>query len=275
MTGSDATTETRFPNLRKRLPGLPKMILAALAATAIAVGLVLAGIQSQWIPVGIFLRSRDFFSDPLVVKLADAVTRGDVEAIDDLVAKGADVNANGAQGMGLLVWAIGKRSPRGFARPLDHGAHPFRPGRERPASWNPHHPMPFIAQYAVQNRSPDYLRTLLDRGMDPNQLCSNGTPLLFHAIEQRNIPNAALLIDAGADVNRVGLMKDTAIVNAVYKSYYEMALFLLHRGADPTIPNQWHHNALDVISDATLGFTVEQKHWHDKLVEELKARGYL
>lgn len=98
---------------------------AALAAVAAAVFVI--GVATNVIPLTIFWRSRDLYQDSVMIRLANAVAAEDVQQIDALVAQGADVNATGTRGLGLLMWAMAKNSPKGFARLLDHGVNPRLP----------------------------------------------------------------------------------------------------------------------------------------------------
>jgi ankyrin repeat protein len=221
-------------------------------------------------------RASDYFSDPVVVRLADAVAQGDAAEIDALVKQGADVNATGKLGYTLLTWAMFNSNPRGFESLLDHGADPFRPAWDRPEGHSLSEKPPFVAELCVGTKRSDYLKALLKRGMDPNHPRSDGTPMLFHAVWQRHIPHAAMLLDAGADINSVSQGDGyTPLMNAVAGSQFEMAMFLLKWGADPTIRTKWQHNAVDVIQDPSRGYTATERRHRAEFIQELKRQGYL
>jgi ankyrin repeat protein len=221
-------------------------------------------------------RASDYFSDPLVVRLADAVAQGDATEIDALVKQGADVNATGKLGYTLLTWAMFNSNPRGFESLLDHGADPFRPAWDRPEGHSLSEKPPFVAELCVGTKRSDYLKALLERGMDPNHPRSDGTPILFHAVWQRNIPHAEMLLDAGASINGVNEGSGcTAIRQALSIFDLNMALFLLKQGADPTMRDKWGHNAIDDVLDSRISYTPTERRLREEFIQELKRQGYL
>ena len=234
------------------------------------------GVAANVIPLTIFWRSRDLYRDPVMVQLANAVAAEDVPRIDALVAQGADVNATGTRGLGLLMWAMAKNSKKGFARLLDHGANPLLPALDAPADAKPGRKMPFVAEYAAQNKSTAYLQALLDRGMDPNILRANGTPLMFYAIDSHSPLNVEALLDGGADVNRASPLDGyTPLQHAISIGQFETALQLVKRGADPALKNRWGYNSIDTITDPKRGYSADERLLRDKLIAELKRRGQL
>ena len=257
-----------------------RRLLSALGTAAIVVacsaGLFVAGLAKGVIPPSIFWRSRDLYQDPVMVRLANAVAAGDVRQIDALVAQGADVNSKGRDGYGLLMWAMAKRSPQGFARLLDHGADPLAPARDMPANARAGMKMPFIAEYAARATSPAFLQALLERGLDPNLTRANGTPLLFQAIESHAQWNVEALLDAGADVNRSSPDNvESPLQVALAIDQWEIAQCLVDRGADPTQKDRWGYSPIDDITDPKRGYTATQRVLRDKLIADLKRRGHL
>ena len=221
-------------------------------------------------------RASDYFSDPLVARLADAVAQGDATEIDALVKQGADVNATGKLGYTLLTWAMFNSNPRGFESLLDHGADPFRPAWDRPEGHSLSEKPPFVAELCVGTKRSDYLKALLKRGMDPNHPRSDGTPMLFHAVWQRHIPHAAMLLDAGADINGVDEGSGgTAIREALSIFDLDMALFLFKQGADPTMRDKWGHNAIDDVQDSRISYTPTERRLREEFIHKLKRQGYL
>ena len=138
--------------------------LAVAVVAAIAIGL--AHRAGLWSFGGV--KASEYFSDPLVIRLAKAVAEGDAEKIDASVMQGADVNATGKKGYSLLTWAMLNSNPRGFEILLDHGADPFRPAWDRPQSHSVSEKPPFVAKLCVGAKRSDNLQALLRRGMDAN-----------------------------------------------------------------------------------------------------------
>ena len=60
------------------------------------------------------MQAKDYFSSPSQVALAEATTRGDLEAMRKAIAAGADVNHVAHAGMTPLFWAIAKQNFEGF-----------------------------------------------------------------------------------------------------------------------------------------------------------------
>ena len=265
-----ATDQLRWSAVGKRW----WIALIVVAGAVAAVTLGMAFYTGAW-PFNPY-RASDYFSDPLVARLADAVAQGDAAEIDALVKQGADVNATGKLGYTLLTWAMFNSNPRGFEILLDHGADPFRPAWDRPEGHSLSEKPPFVAELCVGTKRSDYLQALLKRGMDPNHPRSDGTPMLFHAVWQRHIPHAAMLLDAGADINSVSQGDGyTPLMNAVEVSQFKMAIYLLKRGADPTIRTKWGHNAIDDVQDSRISHTPTERRLREEFIQELKRQGYL
>jgi uncharacterized protein len=269
MQSMTATDQLRWSAVGKRW----WIALIVVAGAVAAVTLGIAFYTGAW-PFNPY-RASDYFSDPLVARLADAVAQGDAAEIDALVKQGADVNATGKLGYTLLTWAMFNSNPRGFEILLDHGADPFRPAWDRPEGHSLSEKPYFVAELCVGTKRSDYLQALLKRGMDPNHPRSDGTPMLFHAVAQHQIAHAGMLLDAGADINSASQGDGyTPLMDAVSVSEFEMATFLLKRGADPTIMHKWGRNVIDIISDSSRGYTAAERRSREEFIQELKRQGY-
>src|SRR3546814_1753375 len=66
------------------------------------------------------------FSDPVAAQLAQAAKSGDAARIRELVAGGANPNAQGDNGTTMLQWAMLQQSRTGFEALLAAGADPTR-----------------------------------------------------------------------------------------------------------------------------------------------------
>jgi ankyrin repeat protein len=84
---------------------------------------------------------------------------------------------------------------------------------------------------AVQSGDYDSLRTLLQRGADPNAKDASGTPLLMRAVLYADVNTVRLLLNNGADPNATNAAGATALVWAAGDP--EKAHLLLDYGADP------------------------------------------
>ena len=69
-------------------------------------------------------KAADFFTDPQVIALCDAIAANDVARMKKLIAAGADVNARGKGNMTPLLWAFVDNKPERFRLLLEDGANP-------------------------------------------------------------------------------------------------------------------------------------------------------
>ena len=69
-------------------------------------------------------KAEDYFTDPKVIALCHAIEANDLAKIDRQIAAGADVNANGKDGMTPLLWAFADNKLERFSKLLEHGADP-------------------------------------------------------------------------------------------------------------------------------------------------------
>lgn len=222
-------------------------------------------------------RAAEFSSDPLGVRLAEAVAAGNRSAIDSLVHEGADVNLRGKEGLPLLVWAMAKDSVEGFDALLAHGADLTALANDPAFTRNGERTMQVI-ELAVSAFNPGFIRAALKRGFDPDYVPNPDIEesLLFRAVWTHAIDNAAILLDAGADIDHVDANNESAIMLATGMCYYEMVAFLLGRGADPCIKARSGHDlagCLKMFGDR--GVTVQEAPHFRKVVAELKKRGLI
>ena len=84
----------------------------------------------------------------------------------------------------------------------------------------------------------------------PRQNTNGGglTPLVF-AARQGDLESARILIEAGADVNKVTQYGWTPLLTATHNRYYKLASFLLDKGADPNIANKGGWTPLYLATD--------------------------
>ena len=222
-------------------------------------------------------RAKDFFADPLQARLAHAVARGDIAGIDAAVRDGADVNAKGTKGIPLLVWAMAKGSVPGFEALLAHGA-------DLTALVNdPHHTTvnghtPKVIEAVVAASNPAFLRAALTSGFDPDYMPSMSAKesLLFVAVWTHAIDNAAILLEAGANIDHRDSMEQSAVLLAQGMNYFEMIVFLLRHGADPHIKDRWGYDLVASIKKYhDIGPSNLQNPAYAKVIAEMKARGLI
>jgi len=99
-------------------------------------------------------------------------------------------------------------------------------------------PYPEFTALADAARAGDLvaIRNLIHQGADPNQPTggNNWTPLL-HAIHKAQIKSVGVLLDGGADPNKVAGDGFTPLMMAAGYGYTDIVELLLRRGANPHI----------------------------------------
>ncbi len=69
-------------------------------------------------------KAEDYFDDPQVIALCNAIETNDLKELDRLVAAGADVNSEGKGKMTPLLWAFPDNKLERFKKLLELGADP-------------------------------------------------------------------------------------------------------------------------------------------------------
>jgi len=207
---------------------------------------------------------RQMFDDPNVQRLARAAGRGDVEAIDRLVAEGVDVNSRGSQSATPLYWAF--RSLRGFNRLLALGAEPnaiFDDGTS-------------IMHAAVEQEDSEFLRQLLAHGGDPNlRAGSLKEPLLFTAMLGYGLDKVELLLEAGADLEARGFDGYTPLLAGTKLNQFDAIYVLLENGADYTAETDYGRSLADLIETRRplIEPDSERMQWLNRVSDWLRSKG--
>ena len=158
--------------------------------------------------------------------VADAAKRGDLDAVRELLASGADVNAAQADGMTALHWAAERDDP-GLARMLLYAGAAVEPVT-RIGSYTPLH-------VAARGGSVAVAEVLLDAGADPAApaALSGATPLHL-AAAAGSAHLVAVLAERGADPDaREAMWGQTPLIFAAAMNRADAIRALLAAGADP------------------------------------------
>jgi ankyrin repeat protein len=137
-----------------------------------------------------------------------AARSGKADAIKALVAHGANANARDARGQTALMWAAARNNAEAVRLLLEVGAD------MKVRTNNP--PKGRSAEIGIFNSPPP----------------TGFTALLF-AVRAGSLAATRALLDAGADVNDTLSDGESALVVATANAHWELADFLLDRGADP------------------------------------------
>ncbi|WP_242112775.1 ankyrin repeat domain-containing protein [Luteimonas aquatica] len=168
------------------------------------------------------------FTDPSTASLAEAAKDGDAVKVRELVAAGANPNAESENGLPLLQWAMLNQSRTGFEALLAAGADPTRGDSDGDTA----------VHLAAQADTPYWLETLLKRGISPDtpNTKTQATPMMSALMSERS-GNADLLMKSGAQLDAVDRQGNAAIHVAAKINETGRILKLLEAGANPNLKN--------------------------------------
>ena len=159
-------------------------------------------------------------------RIAEAAAAQDADAVEALIADGADVNARRADGATALMWAAHWDDLPLASRLLEAGADPD--------AADDHGVTPL--DRAAENASLPMVERLLAGGADAGAARTSGLTPLMTAARTGNAAVVEALLDHGADVNAVTAeTRSTALMWAIAAPHPDAVRLLLERGADPTL----------------------------------------
>jgi uncharacterized protein len=95
----------------------------------------------------------------------------------------------------------------------------------------------------------DSVKLFLEAGFDPNLADSKGTPILSLAVRAQYLDMAQLLLESGADVNKISVDRGySPLMDAVQKGDPAMVSLLLDRGAKTNLKSKDGQTALVVAA---------------------------
>ena len=172
--------------------------------------------------------------------LMTASRTGNVDAVTALVRAGADVNArDSVRGQTALMWAAAE----GHATVIqtlvvagaDITARSRRPGAT-PATASVASRTP-PTQAAASRPMPDFFTRSNGGPLNTPMVVDSMSPLMF-AVRAGRLAAVRALLDNGANVNETTSNGLSVLVLATINAHYELAAFLLDRGADPKAAGQ-------------------------------------
>ena len=159
--------------------------------------------------------------------LADAAMRQDIDAVQDLIVRGADPDAAHGDGMTALHWAAQQGDVDIVALLL--GAEADVEARTRLGNHTPLH-------VGSRSAQPRVVRALLAAGADARAVTTTGATALHFAAGSGNAEAVAALLDHGADANaREPVWGQTPLMFAAAAARTGTIAVLLARGADPEL----------------------------------------
>ena len=155
--------------------------------------------------------------------LADAVERQDRRTVQELLARGVDVNAAQSDGATPLHWAAHWNDPETARLLLASGAHVDALNELGVAPLS----------LAALNASLEMTTTLLRAGADPNRSLPGGETVLMTGARTGNVAVVQALLAKGAEVNVSGHWKgQTPLMWASAEGHADVAQVLIEGGAD-------------------------------------------
>lgn len=227
-------------------------------------------------------KAEDYFEDKEVVKLCRAIEADDVEQIDQLIAAGVNVNAEGKQGMTPLLWAFPGNHSERFIRLLKAGADP-----------NVYVASDFGTKGAIRSgdcvtilaaKSPfmSHFSAVMGHGGDANARNSNTQESVLLAVIRSGKADAkdriGLLIEHHVDLNNVEGSGKPPVIEAVsWFAQFDVALLMLEHGADHrAYIEEQNSRLIHAVLRENKGLsrlTAERQAQHAKLLKWLKDKG--
>jgi len=174
--------------------------------------------------------ANDYGATPLLL----ACTNGSTAMVDKLLKAGADPNAAAGKGETAFMECARTGNLAAVKSMLARGANVnAKETREGQTA----------LMWAVAEKHPQVVRTLIDHGGDVNAHAKSGfTPLMF-AAQQGDLDSARMLVEAGAKVNEATTGEsvwpgDTALLVASASGHEPLSIFLLDNGADPNAADE-------------------------------------
>ena len=190
--------------------------------------------QPQWVQKLVTAGAKvDALTRYNVTPLSIACEAGDVPSVTTLVKVGADVNRAMPGGETLLHMATRQGNAEVLKVLLKHSAKVNAAERKGQTA----------LMWGAAEGNAEAVQVLIDAGADLNIELKSGFSALMFAAREGKIEVVRKLLDAGMDVNAVmghertqgrgPRPKTSALMLAVESGHFELALYLVERGADP------------------------------------------
>ena len=204
-----------------------------------------------------------YFTGERAVELQRAISREELSAIDGAVARGADVNAVGRDGITPLTFAMSEGRKRSFQKLLELGANPNVVYSQADSA----------VHLAAVASDPDWLTLVMRHGGNPNLSDSRGYTPLFGAVAAKQPENLRILISAGADLDYRDSHGNSAILRASSINRYDLVFILLEKGADYRVRDNWGRTLADDVRTSRIASPSDLSEWRDRVAKWLEQKG--
>jgi len=213
--------------------------------------------------------SLTFSCSPAPQKLFDAIEQNDSRKVKELIAKGADVNAENDKGMRALPMAAKKGNIEIVEALIAAGAdvnYQFLrlTSGKGPAIYT-------VILYAVGEGHTEVVKALLAAGANANAgHLEDGKSVLTMAAMNGNADIVAAMLKAGADANTKDGSSFSALMAAADRGHLEIAKLLLAAGADVNAATK---NIYDVTQSGLTALMFAAFNGHSEVAELLITAG--
>lgn len=185
------------------------------------------------------LRAEDYFNDPSVLQLCDAIERNDLTRMREIIDAGANVSCVGKGGVTPLFWAFPDNKLERFVLLLEKGAKPNVRLTSNLNLPNVFRAGDTVVHLSARSQFEQHFLEVMKHGGDAT-LSGRNADGVIHEIIKSNVPNPVprirAAINAGADINAYDRAGYTPIhLSVIAFSQFDVAERLLELGADPTI----------------------------------------
>jgi uncharacterized protein len=243
--------------------GYPGMQRANYVLVLIVAALSLLGCSNRSKNEGNMIVAAEAFSDPRLVRLAEAINHESVSDIEQLVRSGTPANGRGNEGITPLIYAGAQRKKRSLQKLLLVGADPnlLTDGGMS------------LVMLCAGSDDIDLLRIVLEAGGNPNLTNDHKEPVTFTAARQKHWENLRLLLRRGADINGRDSTGYTLTLFLAEVDRYEWVHRLLEMGADPNVRNRQGWTLANFVQTSRIVDTSEPGGWKIRVKTFLEHRG--
>lgn len=200
-----------------------------------------------------------------------ALELGDEVALKRAMLAGADINRPGKQGVVPFLYFIVTNNSSAMVRLCKLNA---RFDYQLPRALGPKFPEDI--GWIAANPDTRMLEAMLNAGLDPNMKTPGDGSFLYFTLNPFNKPAFELLLHHGANINAQDSLGRTVLHDAVFQESYDLAAFLVDRGANPllrtntgrTVPDLLRRKKERVGKDSPIEREINQ------LLDYLASKGY-
>lgn len=209
--------------------------------------------------------SNEHSKEALMLK---GVYENNIKLLSESLKNGGDANFVSDDGKSMLIIAMENKNLEAFSLLIKHGADV----NFRASDGDPRKRL-VVMELAAVNDDTEYLKLLLDNGGNPNSLDSYASKaVLFEAAKSSQLENVKILVSAGAKLDSLDGNEATALHIAIAVKNFDIAHYLIDKGASLTAQNKWGYSPVDLIEkfgNAGVKKGSEQQGWYEKVLVQI------